>query len=94
MPPSASKGSASHTSSQLRSVSAPISQVTICDVANGVGARLIASAVIDPATLDRMTPASVNTIMLPERPTSNARIAMVNPAPVSAKAGSSQADAV
>ena len=87
-------GRAMRTSSQLRSVSAPISQVTICDVANGVGARLIASAVIDPATLDRITPASVKTMRLPERPTSRASSAIAPAAPVRAKAGSSHAAAV
>jgi len=88
--PSPIRGAAHITSSQLRSVSAPISQLTICPVAKGVDARLMTSAVNAPASDEITTPASVNTITLPLCPAMIESSSTASAAPASAKPDSTK----
>ena len=91
--PSATSGVASHTSRQLRSVSAPFSHITISLMAKALGAMLIASAVNAPARLATMSPASVNSAIPPVRPAIAASSAIAPPAPIKANAGRSHGEA-
>ena len=84
---------ASHTSRQLRSVSAPFSHITISLMAKALGAMLIASAVNAPARLATMSPASVNSAIPPVRPAIAASSAIAPPAPIKANAGRSHGEA-
>ena len=83
-----SYGAATQTSRQLRSVSAPLSHMTISLIAKALGAMLIASAVSAPARLATISPASVKSAIPPVRPAISASRAIAPPAPISAKAGS------
>ena len=72
--PTSAVGNVMCTSSQLRSVSAPMIHVTIWDATKGVGDRLIVSVVSETVMLERIMPASAKVMRLPDRPASNASV--------------------